>query len=168
MRRIFGLLYGSVPAEFESRFGLQESVEKLSAARQRFVLFPTKRGAVGRVSKDRVWLRRPFPAHDAHSGMSFSGTFRERDGRVMLSGRFTVNWFMKALMTAWLGVCLWAFLMGMLHPVVGPGTYPDVWLAPLVAVVALAMGATVLWAHRWSVRSDMRWLSGKIGDTLSH
>jgi hypothetical protein len=61
MRWLFDFLWGSIPAEFESRFGMEESVRKLSGATRRFVFLVTKQVAVGHVSRDRVSLCRVMP-----------------------------------------------------------------------------------------------------------
>jgi hypothetical protein len=78
MRWLFDFLYGSVPAEFESRFGLDESARKLSAATRRDVFLITKSVAVGNVSKDSVSLCRVMPFYGTF--FYFFGEFREHNG----------------------------------------------------------------------------------------
>jgi hypothetical protein len=83
MRGLFDSLWGSVPAEFQSLFRLDESVKKLSMATRRFVfLLATKPVAVGTVSMERVSLRRMTPFY-GNNFYVFFGEIRERDGRVV-------------------------------------------------------------------------------------
>jgi hypothetical protein len=163
MRWLFDFLYGSVPAEFESRFGLDESVRKLSTATRRFVFLITKQVAVGNVSKDGVSLCRVMPFYG--NFFYFFGEFREHNGRVVLSGRFTLSWFAKALMTFWLGFCLFWTSLAALAVVLARD--PHVWWFPLTGAVMFGVGVAVVWFLKWMSRNDIAWLSRVIQDSLS-
>jgi hypothetical protein len=164
MRGLFDFLWGSVPAEFESRFGLDESVRRLSAVTRRFVFLITRQVAVGHVSRDRVSLCRVMPFYGRF--FYFLGEFREQDGRVVLSGRFTLSWGFKALMTSWLGFFLfWESLVVLGLLVRGD---PPLWWFLFGGVGMFGAGLTIVWLLKWMSRKDVVWLSTLIRDSLSH
>ena len=165
MRRLFNLLYGAVPADFESAFGLEESVKRLSAATQRSVFGAfTHQAAVGRVSKDRVSLQRVIPFVGNSFKPFYIGKFRETNGRVVLTGRFTMLWLVKAFMTFWFGFCaLWTAVA------VLPLLMRDAnaWWFPFAGAGMFAAGvAFVAFCKRLS-RNDIPWLSKVIQNALS-
>jgi hypothetical protein len=170
MRRLFktlyGSLYGSMPAEFESRFGLEESVGRLAAATRRFALAAMKPVAVGRVSSDGVSLRKAIPLVGNAFAPCFSGAFYERDdGRAVLVGRFAVHWSARAVVTLWLGACLLWTLVATLAVVAGRN--PPAWWLPLAGIAMLAFGVGLVWFCTWLARGDAAWLSAAIRDALS-
>lgn len=165
MRRLFDLLYGAIPADFESTFGLEESVERLLAATGRSVFGAlTHQAAVGHVSKDRVSLQRVIPFVGNSFKPFYVGEFREIDGRVVLTGRFTMLWWVKAFMTFWFGFCaLWTVLA------IAPLLMRDAtaWWFPFVGAGMFVVGvAFVAFCKRLS-RNDIPWLSKVIQDALS-
>jgi hypothetical protein len=166
VRWLSDMLYGSVPAVFESHFGLEESVARLSAATRRFVLLPMQPAAVGRVSKDRVSLRRATPFVGNSFAPFFSGAFVERDdGRAVLFGHFTLHWSVKAFMTLWLGACL--FWTSVAALTLAAARDPRAWWLPLAGVAMLGFGVGLVWFCRWLARNDIAWLSSVIRDSLS-
>ena len=164
MRGLFDFLWGSVPAEFQSRFGMEESVRRLSAATRRFVFLVTKQVAVGYVSRDRVSLCRVMPFYG--NFFFFVGKFREDSGGVVLSGRFTLSWGFKTLMTSWLGFFLfWESLVVVGLLVRGD---PPLWWFLIGGVGMFGAGLTFVWLLKWMSRKDVVWLSTLIRDSLSH
>jgi hypothetical protein len=162
MRWLFDFLYGSVPAEFESRFELDESVRRLSSATRRFVFLVTRSVAVGNVSRDRVSLCRIAPFHGRF--FVFFGEFHENKGRVVLSGRFTLNWFTKAFLTFWLGFSLfWTILAA----VTVLARDLSLWWFPLFGVMAIGVGLMFVWYLKWTSLTDIAWLSKLMQDSLS-
>jgi hypothetical protein len=163
MRGLFDFLWGSVPAEFQSRFGLDESVRRLSNATRRFVFLITRSVAVGKVSRDRVSLCRVMPFYG--NFFFFVGKFREQDGRVVLSGVFALSDSFKALMTFWLGFfVLWTSLVILGLLIRGD---PPLWWFLLGGVGMLGAGLTFVWLLKWMSRNDVVWLSRLIQDALS-
>ena len=158
------LLYGSVTAEFESRFGLQESVSRLSAATRRFAFLTLQQVAVGRISKDRVFLHRAVPFFRNTHARYFFGEFNERNGRIVLSGRFTTSRFIKAFETVWFGgVAAGTSIAAWQVWALGRGA----WWSPLVGIAMLAFGVANLWFGKWLSRNDIPWLSKVIQEALS-
>jgi hypothetical protein len=166
MRGLFDFIWGSVPAEFESRFGLDESVRKLSVATRRFVfLLATKPIAVGTVTNDRVSLRRITPFY-GNNFYFFFGEFREQNGQVVLSGRFTLSPFFKLFMTLWLSFCpSWTIVAAV--GVIARGD-TSLWWFPLCGVGAFGAGVMFAWLLKWMSRNDVAWLSRVIQDSLFH
>jgi hypothetical protein len=101
------ILYGSRPAEFVSRYSLQESVEKLRAVTARSVFSSlTRQSAVGTVAEHKVRLQRVIPMVRNSFKPFFFGHFEVRNGQTILVGHFTMHWFVKGFMSFWLGFCL--------------------------------------------------------------
>lgn len=172
MRWLLDLLYGGVPVEFESRFAMEEATRKLSNATRRFAFFVTTSTAVGYVSKDRVSIRRMPPFFETflpiNSPTVFLGKFRDRNGRAVLTGVFTMHWWIKAFMTFWLGFCLlvWPILVTWL----GLGSQwrdPSLWYLPLFGLVMFGFGVMTLWFFKWLSRKEIHWLSRVMEDALS-
>jgi len=154
-----------IPAEFESRFGLEESVARLSAATRRFILFPMRQVAVGRVSQESVSLRKATPFVENSFAPQFFGAFYEHDGRTVLFGHFTIHWAVKAFMTLWLSGCLLWTSVVVLTAVAKRD--PVMALASLAGVAMLGLGVGFVWFCSWRARGDIPWLSAVIRDALS-
>jgi len=107
IRWFINLLYGSTPAEFPSDFSLGESVNRLSAVIKRSA-FQTllRQAAVGKVSESRVSLRRDIPFIHNSFKPFFVGEFRHVNGAVVLCGKFTMHWTVKAFLSVWFGFLL--------------------------------------------------------------
>lgn len=163
--RLLDLLYGAVPADFESSFGLEDSVRRLSAATQRSIIRDsTHQAAVGRVSRNRVSLRRVNPFIGNSFKPFFIGEFREANGRVVLSGRFTVAFAVKAFMTFWFGFCLlWTGIAT--RPLLAGD--PNTWWLPCVGAGMFAFGVAVAAFCKRLGRADIPWLSKVIQNALS-
>jgi hypothetical protein len=161
--RFSEMLFGSEPAEFESSYPLEESVQRLDAARGSMLAALKKQVATGTVSESRVVLKRVVPFVRNSFKPYFVGHFEQRMGKVILVGTFTMHWSVKVFMTFWLGFCaLWTILAA-------PATFnvPQQRLFPLIGVGMLAAGVAFLRICRWFSRSDPAWLSSHIRETLS-
>jgi len=161
----YDLLYGAYRVEFESDFDLPESVRRLSAATSRTIFLTwTHQAAVGKVSESRVSLQRVIPFFGNSMKPFFCGEFHVRDGRTILSGRFTLHWFTKAFLSVWFGFCLLFCLFtaatAFLH-----SDQDVVWL-PLVPFGMLLWGIWLLWFGKW-LSNDIAWLSERIEKALS-
>jgi len=158
--RLLDLAYGAVPAEFESAFGLEESIERLAAATERSIPYAyPHEAAVGRVSEKRVWLRRANPRAGNSFKPFYIGRFRKVGRRVVLSGRFAPALFPKLFMTLWLGLCLaWTGTVMV---------YAREWWAPAVGAALFAFGVAMVLIGKRTGRADIPWLSEVIRNALS-
>jgi hypothetical protein len=164
MRRLFDQLYGSV-ADFESAVGLEESVKRLSAATERSVLGAwTHQAAIGRVSTNRVSLQRVIPFVGNSFKPCYIGKFRQINGRVVLTGRFTMLWWVKAFMTFWFGFCILWTALAML-PLLARD--PHTWWFPFAGAGMLAAVVAFVALCKRLSRNDVPWLSKVIEDALS-
>jgi cellobiose-specific phosphotransferase system component IIC len=83
----------------------------------------------------------------------------------VLSGRFTLSTYFKAVVTALLGFCLlWTFIAAL----VVLARNPPLWWFPLHGVVVLGALVTFVWLLKGMSRKDIAWLSTVIQDSLSH
>lgn len=165
MRWLFNLLYGGDHAEFDSAFGVEESIARLAANSRRSVFSSlTQEVAVGPVSKDRVCLQRVKPFFGNSFKPFYVGEFRESKGRVTLSGRFTMHWWAKAFMTFWLGFCLWVTVVALASVLSGD---EGSWLFLLAGAGMFAIGTLFVAFCKWLSRNDIPWLSELIKDALA-
>lgn len=159
-------VYGHQPARFKSDFNLSESVERLRAATTRSVFSSLdKQSASGTVNERRVSLQRFIPMMGNSFKPFFIGKFEIVNGRVVLTGRFTMIWITKAFMTLWFGfIVLWTLLATISvikHPQSGQ------WSFPLFGVGMAVAGVALVKVGKWFARNDIAWLSQIIQTALS-
>lgn len=162
-RWIMEALAGSVPVEFESAFGLDESVKRLKAATRRWMLSSMGQPfAAGRVTAARVSLQRVIPMVGNSFKPFFVGRFEQRNGKVILAGRFTMSWFVKIFMTIWFAFCGFIAVAGVAAAIISPKAVP----MPLMGGVMLLFGFGLVRLGRWFSRKDPAWLSDVIRTAL--
>jgi len=154
--------HGLGPVEFESAFGLDESVDRLKAATRRVALFSSEEVAAGRVSESRVSLQRVIPMVGNSFKPFFVGRFERHDDKVILVGRFTMSWFVKSFMVFWLGICALITAVSALSAIPSPKTAS----ISLVGAVMLVSGFALIRFGEWLSRNDPAWLSRVIQKTL--
>lgn len=162
MRWLRELWTGSEPAEFESTFSVVESVERLKAATGRsFLSALTEERATGTVKALHVSLQRSIPMFGSAFKPFFRGRFVERDGRVLLTGRFAIHWVVRAFMACWFGtVILIPVAISVAHPEAAAAMLPG---AAMMAALALAL----VRLGQWFARNDAAWLEAVIRNALS-
>jgi hypothetical protein len=163
IRWFIDLLYGAAPAEFDSDFGLEESVQRLRAATECSVFASLARQtAFGTVRDDRVSLYRSNALSYPATRHYFIGKFHRLGGRVVLSGQFTMRWWGKAICTFWLACgLLWT-----IFTIPTAVRDPDAWYLPLFGIGIFAVGAGLIWVGKWISRKDIPWLSVFIENAL--
>jgi hypothetical protein len=164
IRWISNLSWGSIPVEFESSFGLSESIERLKAATRRSV-FPAlaRQGAVGTVKESRVSLQRVIPMVGNSFKPFYRGRFMERNGKVVLAGRFTMHWFVKVFMAFWFGGVGCFTLLASILVATNP---QKATLAPLLGLGMIVAGTALVSIGKWFARNDATWLSNVIRGAL--
>jgi hypothetical protein len=158
-----GIWTGSAPVEFESSFGMAESVERLKGATRRWGLFSvTEEVASGRVSESRVSLQRVIPMVGNSFKPFFVGRFQLSGGGVVLRGRFTLHWLVKLFMGFWLGFCVFFTTLA----IVGAMRSPRAAAAPFAGLAMLGFGLGLIRLGGWFSRNDPAWLSAVIRNAL--
>jgi hypothetical protein len=153
---------GSDPVEFESAFGLEESVERLKAATRRWALFSAKEVAAGTVTPSRVSLQRVIPMVGNSFKPLFVGRFEQRGAKVFLVGRFTIHWFVKLFMGIWLCGVASSTILGAL----ANDHARDRASFLLVGIGMLAFATLLIGFGNWLSRKDPAWLSRVIRESL--
>jgi hypothetical protein len=162
---VSGLLYESAPAEFRSTYGVDESVQRLSAVTSRWGFSLGETQAVGRVSADSVRLQRVIPMVRNGFKPFFVGRFEIRDGVTVLTGHFGMSAFAKAFTTLWLAMAA-LFTIGFLAADFSSKNSATVWL-PIFPLLMLVAGLGFVRLGKWFARNDVAWLSGVITQALS-
>jgi hypothetical protein len=159
------LWVGSDLVEFESSFGLAESVERLKAATRHWAMFtPFREAAVGTVTDSRVSLRRVIPMVGNSFKPFFVGRFQVRQNQVVLTGRFALHWSVKLFMGLWFGFGVLYTALASFAAVPAPhATY-----FPLVGLALVACGIGLIRISMWFSRNDRAWLSDVIRTALSN
>lgn len=156
---------GSDLVEFESSFGLAESVERLKAVTRHWAMFTLSReAAVGTVTESRVSLQRVIPMVRNSFKPLFIGRFQVRQNQVVLTGRFALHWSVKLFMGFWFGFCA-LFTASTLIAAV-PAQHAT--MLPLVGLAMMACGIGLMRISVWFSRNDRAWLSDVIRTALSN
>ncbi len=151
--------------EFQSAFGLAESVDRLKAATRRSVfLAMARQAAVGKVSAQRVVLQRVIPMVGNSFKPYFVGSFIEHDGRVYLVGQFRMSWLVRVFMTFWFGMIA---LMALLSVTAVPPSAHNRWFSYLAAIGMATAGFALVTLGKWLSRNDPAWISRVIEESLS-
>ena len=158
--------FSATSASFESRYGLQESVERLRAVTKRTLFGSlTAQAAVGKVSEKRVSLQRSIPFVGNSFKPFFIGRFEQSERGTFLIGHFTMHWLVKTFMTFWFGfIVLWTVLalVGVLL-----SHQTDAWSFPAFGTGMLIFGVLLVQVGKWFARNDIAWLSDVINSALS-
>ncbi|MFC5742483.1 hypothetical protein [Dyella tabacisoli] len=163
-RWILEIWAGSSPVEFESSFGLTESVQRLKAATRRWALFNvSQEAAAGTVTQSRVSLQRVIPMVGNSFKPFFTGRFQESHGKIILSGRFTLHWLVKIFLGFWFGFCVLFTALAAFAAI----RSQQVAAMPLAGIVMLALGLGIVRIGGWFSRNDPAWLSDVIRHALS-
>jgi hypothetical protein len=168
LRWLKGIWSSGETVEFESAYGLAESVERLRAVTKRSVFYAmSQQQAVGKVTETRVSIQRVIPMVGNAFKPYFIGGFLASDGKVVLRGRFTMHWLAKLFFGAWFGVLGLITVLALVGLVAGRASNPQ----PLAIVPAtigmLAFGLVLVKSGQWFSRKDPVWLSSIIGAALT-
>ena len=121
IRWFLDLLYGSVSAEWESAYPLEESVARLRAVTLRSVFSAlAEPAAVGTVSESGVKLQRVIPMVRNSFKPFFLGQFVKRGERVFLTGRFTMLLITKIFMSLWFGLLAFVSVAALVSMLAAP------------------------------------------------
>ena len=173
--RFFRFLFGDVPVEVHSAFSLHDSVQHLREVTKRSVFSSLfSQAAVGRVTATDVRLQRVIPMFVNSFKPIFVGQFRQTNGRVVLSGRFTMFLFSKIFMSVWLSFALiWTFLallsvLGMSSVQASPSSGNPLFISlfPLIGAGFFVAGILFVRFCWWLSRSDMKYLTDVITRAL--
>ena len=156
-------IVGSAPIEFESAFELNESVKRLKTATRRWMFSSMGQPfAAGRVTASRVSLQRVIPMGGNSFKPFFVGRFEQRGDKVVLTGRFTMNWFVKIFMMVWFAFCVFFIVAGVAAAIHSPRSVP----MPLMGGLMLLFGLGLVRLGGWFSRRDPAWLSEVICTAL--
>jgi len=156
IRWFVNLIYGSISVEWESAYGLEESVSRLRAATKRSVFSAlAEPAAVGTVTESRVKLQRVIPMVRNSFKPFLVGQFVKRGEHVFLVGRFTMLGFVKVFMTVWFG---FLFVFGVAAPFAQTAS-KSVTLAFVFGPITMCgFGVGLVWFGKWLARNDAAWL----------
>jgi hypothetical protein len=148
------------PAEFESAYGLEESIVRLSDAtgREAFCLVGREE-AVGTVTKTGVSLRREIPMFGNPFKPFFTGKFSERGGKVFLCGYFSMHMFAKVGISAWFAFLFFILMLGAVSGTAALALFGG-------GMLMMSAGAAIVMLGKWFARNDAQWLSAVICRTL--
>jgi hypothetical protein len=151
------LIYGSTSVEWESAYGLEESVSRLRAATKRSVFSAlAESAAVGTVTESRVKLQRVIPMVRNSFKPFLIGQFVKRGEHVFLVGRFTMLGFVKVFMTVWFGFLV-AF--GVAAPFAQTASKSATLALVFGPITMCCFGVGLVWFGKWLARNDAAWLA---------
>jgi hypothetical protein len=151
------LIYGSISVEWESAYGLEESVSRLRAATKRSVFSAlTEPAAVGTVTESRVKLQRVIPMFRNSFKPFLIGQFVKRGEHVFLVGRFTMHGFVKVFMTVWFGFLV---VFGVMAPFAQTVSRSGSFAFIFGPITMCGFGVGLVWFCKWLSRNDAAWLA---------
>lgn len=164
LRRLFSLVYGVTPVQFESRYAVEESVSRLGASIKPVPIFNPipGYGAQGTVSRDLVSIRRQKLFSRNGFKPVFYGRFEHRGGTTILSGGFGFSLRARISVTFILAfILLWEALA-----IVGAFKKPDKWEFPLFGLVMLVIAGLIILIARNHWDDDVAWIKAYIADAI--
>jgi len=171
LRRLREEIYGGVPEEFPTDGSPEQAAQRLAQGTGRGFF---RRAVVGRVSVERVTLRRQRALFGSSSGVVFRGTFTSESGRTVLRGCFQFHPFFQALLTLWFGsLGFFSALSLVLFPNAALEQGAPWWQGMLAGVAFATAGLVFgflafrfLRFHKWLYRSDVSEIRDHIRDVL--
>ena len=163
LRSIKWIFTGSESVEFESAYGMDESVRRLRDATRRWALFSPTEIAAGTVKESRVSLQRVIPMFGNSFKPFFVGKFERRAGKVVLVGQFTMHLFTKVFMAFWMGSVALITIAGAVAAIRSHRAWP----MPLMGLGMLLVAVLLIGFGAWLSRNDSAWLSEIIRQTLN-
>ncbi len=168
LRWFLNLLYGSVSAEWESAYPLEESVARLRAVTLRSAFSAlAESAAVGTVSESEVKLQRVIPMVRNSFKPFFLGRFVKRGEQVFLTGRFTMLLITKIFMSFWLGFLAFFSIAALVSMLAAPPEKPGRFSLVLAPLAMMAFGIGMLRLGKWFCRNDVQWLTNVIRRAIS-
>ena len=157
IRWFVNLIYGSISVEWESVYGLEESVSRLRAATKRSVFSAlAEPAAVGTVTESRVKLQRVIPMVRNSFKPFLVGQFVKRGEQVFLVGRFTMLGFVKVFMTFWFGFLV---VFGVAAPFARTASKSTTLAFIFGPITMCGFGVGLVWFGKWLARNDAAWLA---------
>lgn len=152
------LWWNSTPADFQSSFGLTESIERLEAAIQ------AQREGRGKVAESCVLLHRCFWFGGNAFKIFYRGRFVQSiDGRVSLVGAFRMHSLTRAFMAIW---CIGILSGTVIAPALtGASVTVSIGIVVIGAAIIVA-GTAFADFGRWLAGDDPEWLSNLIRSAL--
>ena len=166
IRRFLDGLFGSVAAEFESSFKLDEAVWRLAVATEgRFFNARPGRATEGRVTMEGVSLQKMTPTSASTMPTLYVGVFQEVDGRVSLKGRFYMPRRLRVNMAIWFALFL-VFTADLTGSALGAAEPMPWWLLSTgIGLLSAGVGSVVV-GRRQSMNEIPR-LANVIANALS-
>ncbi len=161
---IVQLVFGAHPAQFESRYSVNESVSRLTAAVKPSVFHSLLgENAVGTVTESRVSIQRVIPFVGNAWKPFFIGSFQSADSKSVLIGHFRLSTFTRVAMSLWFGyIALWTVIAAV---TVWTNSPSDL-LVVLLGVGMFCAGIALVLTGKWFARNDVAWLTRTISEAL--
>jgi hypothetical protein len=162
--RPLNFLYWRQKAEYSSKYSVPESIARLkNVVHSGFI---PRAGVYGRVSESKVRLYRVIPFWANSFCPFFTGKFECTDGKVMLSGSYSMNAAVKVFMTIWFIAVLFAVLIEIASylPAMATGKIGVQNLDPLLLVPLglFVFGVVLVKSGQWFSRNDINYISNII------
>jgi hypothetical protein len=166
--RLPNFLFWRQNAEYTSKYSVPESIARLkNVVHSGFV---PRAGVYGRVSENKVRLYRVIPFWANSFCPFFTGRFECTDGKVVLSGSYSMNPAVKVFMTIWFIAVLLAIFIEIATylPAIVTGKIAVQDLDPLLLVpLGLFMFGVVLVKSGQSFsRNDINYISNVVKDAI--
>jgi hypothetical protein len=158
------LLYGAIPAQFQSQYSVSESVTRLASVVKPSI-FQSFSGecVVGKVTETKVSIQRVIPFIGNSWKPFFIGSFEPLGTGSVLRGQFMFSIWTRVFMSVWFGfITFWTVLATTTVLTKSPS---DLWF-PLFGVGMIGAGIAMVLSGKWFARNDAAWLAQVISNAL--
>jgi hypothetical protein len=169
---MFNLIFGKTQQEYESKYTLQESIERLKrVVISGWHLIPLSSGVYGKVTDERVRLYRVIPFFHNSFIPYFSGSFKYSQGRVVLAGSYSMHIFTKVFMSIWFAFVILAACITTSYAITDRSAGSkliDINPAYLFPHGMLLFGFLLVKSGQWFSRNDISFISKVIKVALGN
>jgi hypothetical protein len=162
--RLLNFIYWSHHAEYASNYPVWDAVTRLKG--QVHTGFIPWAGVNGKVSEHKVRLYRVIPFWANSFAPIFLGKFESSNGKVRLSGSYSMHFAVKLFMTLWFAATLSAFIIGIGGLAIGNTTLRENRGLLLIPCGLFVFGLLLTKSGQWFSRGDIGYISRVIQSAL--
>jgi len=161
--RLLNYLYWSQPGEYTSNYPLPDAVSRLKGLVHSG--FIPRAGVSGRVSERKVQLYRVIPLWANSFAPVFVGKFESVNGKIVLSGFYSIHFAVKTFMTIWFAITLFGALVVLACLATGI-IPPENAIFVLIPFGMFAFGLVLIKMGQLFSRGDIEYIRNVIGKAL--
>jgi hypothetical protein len=162
--KLLKFLYQSRNVKYESNYPVLEAIDRLKEEVHTGIV--PRAGVSGKVSERRVFLYRVIPLWFNSFAPQFVGRFETIEGKLVLSGKYSMNSAVKLFVTFWLVVTLIAVVIALVAVVTGTINGSDNIAFVLVPCSLFVFALVLIKGGQWFSQNDIACISKVVEKAL--